>query len=87
LSGLGLTYRAALNRTPITSHGPFTRDDPRLWDFAVLVCGPEQRYGPLDVREPAAAAILANPGIGFAEIGRVRIPSGCDALIYENVRR
>jgi hypothetical protein len=86
LSGLVLTYQAALSRTPVTSHGAFTRDDPRLWDFSVLVCGPERKYGPLDVREPEAARVLADPKRGFAEIGRVRIPSGCDALIYQNLR-
>ena len=83
LSGLVLTYQAALSRTPITSPGRSTRDDPRLWDFSVLVCGPEGKYGPLDYREPEAAAILTDTNMGLAEIGRVRIPSGCDARIYK----
>ena len=47
-SGLVLTYQSVLSGTPITSHGPFTRSDPVFWDFSVLVCGPEGKYGPLD---------------------------------------
>ena len=86
LSGLVLMYQSVLSGTPITSHGPFSREDPALSDFSVVVCGPEEKYGPLDVREPRLAALLADPRNGFQEVARVRLPSQCDALIYKNDR-
>lgn len=86
LSGLVLTYQSVLSRTPIASHGPFTREDPALSDFSVVVCGPERKYGPLDVREPQVAASLADPRNGFQEVARIRLPSRCDAVIYQNDR-
>jgi len=86
MSGLVLTYQSVLSGTPITSHGPFRRQDPALSDFSVVVCGPEKRYGPLDLREAQVAASIADPRNGFQEIARVRLPSQCDALIYKNDR-
>jgi len=84
LSGLVLKYQSVLSRTPITSHGPFTTEDPASSDFSVVVCGPEGKYGPLDKREPQVAASVADPRNGFREIARVRLPTQCDAVIYQN---
>jgi 4-amino-4-deoxy-L-arabinose transferase-like glycosyltransferase len=86
LSGLILIYQSVLDRTPILSHGPFAHEDPEVSDYSVVVCGPEKKYGPLDAREPQVAAALADPRNGFQEIGRARLPAGCDALIYRNGR-
>jgi hypothetical protein len=83
LSGLVLTYQSVLDRSPILSHGPLTHEDPALSDYSVVVCGPEKRYGPLDVREPGVASALADPRNGFQEVGRAPLPSGCDAIIYK----
>jgi hypothetical protein len=86
LSGLVLVYQSVLDRSPILSHGPLTHEDPALSDYSVVVCGPEKRYGPLDAREPDVATALADPHNGFQEIGRIRLPAGCDALVYRNGR-
>ena len=86
LSGLNLVYQSNLDGTPIFSHGPFVHEDPARFSYSVVICGPEKRYGPLDVREPEAAAALADPQNGFHEIGRVPLPSQCDAVIYRNDR-
>jgi 4-amino-4-deoxy-L-arabinose transferase-like glycosyltransferase len=86
LSGLILIYQSVLDRTPILSHGPFAHEDPALSDYSVVVCGPDGKYGPLDVRESDVAAGVADPRNGFQEIGRVPLPSRCDAVIYRNGR-
>jgi 4-amino-4-deoxy-L-arabinose transferase-like glycosyltransferase len=87
LSGFSLVYQSFLSGTPISSHGPFDREDPRRSDFSVVLCGPEHRYGPLDFREPREEALVADPRNGFQEIARVRLPSRCDAVVYKNSRK
>ena len=87
LSGFVLVYQSVLDGKPILSHSPFTREDPRLSDFAVALCGPEHRYGPLDFREPHEEALVTDPRNGFQEIARVRLPSQCDAAVYRNTRK
>ncbi len=85
LSGVVLHYYGLLNRTPLITGPPQDSSDPRESDFLVVPCGPQHRYGPLDLRDPALEKSLAERRLPFEEIARVPTPAGCDAVIYRKV--
>jgi len=84
LSGVVLHYQSLVDRHPISSHSPWINDDLTSWDFLVVLCGPEGKYGPMDMRDPASEAALTMGQLPFLEIGRVTLPTRCDAVIYKN---
>jgi 4-amino-4-deoxy-L-arabinose transferase-like glycosyltransferase len=83
VSGVVLRYQSLIDSHPIVAHGPWIKDDLTSWDFLVVLCGPEGRYGPMDTRDPAAEAALTSGQLPFREIGRVELPTHCDAVLYK----